>query len=186
MMIFGLTEWREEKWMEEGNSEWDRDPELYYFEIKDAIEYTDGKWVLEKYNTMDYDLESSSFTDSFIMKRKSDGRYFCLKFYGTTYDGIENNEDYLYEVFPQKVTKTVYESRLIKKTLREGEFDWIKEIPGTKGYGEKYKYFEIIACYGVDYETEECDDEYSHFVKIPEGEVEEIWDGAYWLYGWSW
>ena len=54
-------------------------------------------------------------------------------------------------------------------------FDWAREIPGTKEYGQEYRYFEIIACYGIDYETEECDDEYSHFIRIPKGEVEEIW-----------
>ena len=56
------------------------------------------------------------------------------------------------------------------------DFDWVKEIPGTKEYGEKYRYFEVVACYGYDYETEECDDEYSHFVKIPKHDVDEIWN----------
>jgi hypothetical protein len=65
---------------------------------------------------------------------------------------------------------------LIKKILKESDWDWAKEIPGTKEYGQEYRYFEIIACYGVDWETEECDDEYSHFVVIPKHDVDEIWD----------
>lgn len=57
------------------------------------------------------------------------------------------------------------------------DFDWVREIPGTKEFGQEYRHFEIIACYGIDYETEECDDEYSHFIRISKGEVEEIWGG---------
>ncbi len=33
-----------------------------------------------------------------------------------------------------------------------------------------------MACYGFDYETEECDDVYSHFVKIPKYEADKIWN----------
>ena len=40
-----------------------------------------------------------------------------------------------------------------------------------------------MACYGFDYETEECDDEYSHFVKIPKYEADEIWNGSVGYYG---
>jgi len=67
----------------------------------------------------------------------------------------------------------------LNQNLNESEDDWgwAKEIPGTKEFNEEYKYFEIIACYGVDYETEECDDEYSHFIRIPKNKADEIWYG---------
>jgi len=70
---------------------------------------------------------------------------------------------------------------IIKKGLNQNlseneDWDWAKEIPGTKEYSERYRYFRIIACYGVDYETEECDDEYSHYIRIPKEEVDDLWD----------
>jgi hypothetical protein len=61
-------------------------------------------------------------------------------------------------------------------TESKGDWDWAKEIPGTKEYGQRYRYFEILACYGIDWETEECDDVYSHFIRIPIEEVDEIWN----------
>ena len=33
-----------------------------------------------------------------------------------------------------------------------------------------------MACYGIDWETDECGDVYSHFIRIPIEEVDEIWD----------
>ena len=56
------------------------------------------------------------------------------------------------------------------------DWSWAKEIPGTKEYGQRYRYFEILACYGIDWETEECDDVYSHFIRIPIEEVDEVWN----------
>ena len=55
------------------------------------------------------------------------------------------------------------------------DWDWVEDIPGTKEFGQKYRYFEILTCYSIDYESEECDDEHSHFVKIPKHEADEFW-----------
>ena len=56
-------------------------------------------------------------------------------------------------------------------------FDWAREIPGTKEYGQEYRYFEIIACYGLDIDDEECVEAYSHIVRISIDVVDELWDG---------
>lgn len=57
------------------------------------------------------------------------------------------------------------------------DWGWAKEIPGTKEYGQRYRYFEILACYDViDWRTGECDEVYSHFIRIPIEEVDEVWN----------
>lgn len=93
---------------------------------------------------------------------------------------VDEDNRPVYDLIPEPVKgyAKIYEEEFFGDKLNESnDFDWAKEIPGTKEYGEKYRYFEVVACYGYDYETEECDDEYSHFVKIPKDEVDEIWDG---------
>lgn len=93
---------------------------------------------------------------------------------------VDGNNKPIYDLIPPNVQKyaKIYEEYFFDDKINESEdWDWIKEIPGTEEFGQEYRYFEIIACYGIDYETEECDDEYSHFIRIPKGEVEEIWDG---------
>ncbi len=83
-----------------------------------------------------------------------------------------------------------YNRDVIKKFFKEGDWKfydkslnesndwgWAEDVPGTKEFAQKYRYFEIVACYGIDYESEECDDEHSHFVKIPKHEADEFWDG---------
>ena len=103
-------------------------------------------------------------------------------------NGIHNGESWfvvdednrpVYDLIPEpaKGYAKIYEEEFFGDKLNESDdFGWAKEIPGTKEYGQRYRYFEIIACYGVDYETEECDDEYSHYIRIPSDEVDEIWD----------
>ena len=92
---------------------------------------------------------------------------------------VDGNNKPIYNLIPPNVQKyaKIYEEYFFGDKINESEdeFDWVREIPGTKEYGQEYRYFEIIACYGIDYETDECDDEYSHFIRIPKGEVEEIW-----------
>ena len=67
--------------------------------------------------------------------------------------------------------------KYIKNNINEvDDWGWAKEIPGTKEYGQRYRYFEILACYGIDWETDECDDVYSHFIRIPIEEVDEVWN----------
>ena len=161
---YGEDRWRDSDFREHG--EWIEYPFIGNWDMIEQLEMSCSKWKFIDRTTGSYDLESGSFTDLYIFKRKKDGRYFALAIEGDSYNGFEDNLDYLYEVFPQM--KLVYES--------ESEWGWAKEIPGTKEYGEKYRYFEVVACYGFDYETEECDDEYSHFVKIPKHEADVIWD----------
>lgn len=161
----GEDNWLEGDWKEHGK--WIEDPWVGNYEVLEELEMGCDSWEFIDRKTDDYNLEYGSWDDLYIFKRKRDERYFALNTSGNYQDGLENHWDILYEVFPQM--KLVYES--------EGEWDWAKEIPGTKEYGEKYRYFEVVACYGFDYETEECDDEYSHFVKIPKHEADEVWGG---------
>ncbi len=167
----GEDNWLEGDWKEHG--EWNGDPWVGSYDILEELERGCDSWEFIDRKTDDYDLEHGSWDDLYIFKRKRDGRFFALAASGNYHDGFDDHSQYLYEVFPQM--KLVYES--------EGEWDWAKEIPGTKEYGEKYRYFEVVACYGFDYETEECDDEYSHFVKIPKHEADVIWDGSVGYFG---
>ena len=92
---------------------------------------------------------------------------------------VDENSKPIYDLIPPNVQKyaKIYEEEFFGDKLNESDdFDWAREIPGIKEYGQKYRYFEIIACYGIDYETEECDDEYSHHIRIPSDVVDEIWD----------
>lgn len=161
---YGEDRWRDSDFREHG--EWIEYPFIANWDMFEQLEMGCSKWKFIERTTGSYDLESGSFTDLFIFERKKDGKYFALAVEGDSYNGFMDNLDYLYEVFPKM--KLIYES--------ESEWDWAKEIPGTKEYGQEYRYFEIIACYGVDWETEECDDEYSHFVKIPKHEADVIWN----------
>ena len=102
-------------------------------------------------------------------------------------NGIHNGESWfvvdednrpVYDLIPEpaKGYAKIYEEEFFGDKLNESDdFGWAKEIPGTKEYGQRYRYFEIIACYDV-YGAEECDDEYSHYIRIPSDEVDEIWD----------
>ncbi len=93
---------------------------------------------------------------------------------------VDENNRPVYDLIPESVKgyAKIYEEEFFGNKLNESDdFDWAKEIPGTKEYGQRYRYFEIVACYGIDYENEECDDEYSHFIRIPKEYVEVIWDG---------
>ena len=94
---------------------------------------------------------------------------------------VDENNKPVYDLIPEPVKgyAKIYEEFFGDRLNESDDFDWAKEIPGTKEYGQRYRYFEIIACYGVDYETEECDDEYSHHIRIPSDEVDEIWDIPY-------
>ena len=94
---------------------------------------------------------------------------------------VDENNRPVYNLIPNNVKgyAKIYEEEFFGDKLnesKEDDFDWARKIPGTKEYNQKYRYFEIIACYGIDYETEECDDPYSHYVRIPLYIVDEIWD----------
>ena len=67
-----------------------------------------------------------------VFKRKSDGAYFALDFSGSHYDGIEDWDEELYQVFPKKITRFIYESN--KKIMFEGDMSWIEDIEPHKNY----------------------------------------------------
>ena len=95
---------------------------------------------------------------------------------------VDEDNRPVYNLIPEPVKgyAKIYEEFFGDRLNESDDFDWAREIPGTKEYGQKYRYFEIVACYGIDYETEECDDEYSHHIRIPSDEVDEIWDIPDW------
>lgn len=88
--------------------------------------------------------------------------------YNTEYEVYNNLEQF------KKAFKDVINPDIIKEN---SEWDWVKEIPGTEDYGNKYKFFEIYVCAGWDDEDDECFEGYSVFFKVPTHEAEEIWDG---------
>jgi hypothetical protein len=62
---------------------------------------------------------------------------------------------------------------LIRKILKESEFDWHIDTP-------TYRFFDVYTCGDSQYDEEtgedECLDGGSYFLKIPEEGIEEIWD----------
>ena len=136
-------------------------------------------WGIKKITPQLEDLEHD-YTSA-ITTKWGDGIEKQLNGTGTSEAWFVVDEDNrpVYDLIPEpaKGYAKIYEEEFFGDKLNESDdFGWAKEIPGTKEYGQRYRYFEIIACYGVDYETEECDDEYSHYIRIPSDEVDEIWD----------
>ena len=123
---FTNDDWEEfgyDVWVGDGhwvdNHRWMEDPAIWQHEIREAMELTDGAWKMVEWDTTDYDLERGTHMDRMVFKRKSDGAYFALNFSGSHYDGIEDWGEELYQVFPRKITKFIYESKLIKRIIKE-------------------------------------------------------------------
>jgi len=131
----------------------------FFISKKDPTKYITGYW--------DFDVDEKS-VDDWIKGDCEDESIDCNNW--RLYKDIsEIKELFNYYYTPQSLHKTKS-----GKPIKVG--DKVKEIPGTKEYGQRYRYFEILACYGIDWETDECDDVYSHFIRIPIEEVDEIWD----------
>ena len=115
---FGYDEWAGDgHWVD--NHRWMEEPQFWNYEIRESMELTDGIWKTVEWDTTDYDLERGTHEDRMVFKRKSDDAYFALNFSGSHYDGIEDWGEELYQVFPRKITKLIYESKLIKRIIKE-------------------------------------------------------------------
>ena len=115
---FGYDEWvGDGHWVD--NHEWRKDPEIWQYETRESMELTDGIWKMIEWDTLDYNLERGTHQDRMVFKRKSDGAYFALDFSGSHYDGIEDWGEELYQVFPKQITRFIYESKLIKRVIKE-------------------------------------------------------------------
>lgn len=101
---YGLDSWRDGDWKE--NLDWgdsDLSYVLTFYDIKDNLEVGCNKWQHVDTETEEYDLEYGSFKNRMIFER-NDGRYFALDFKGDVHNGVDENNDYLYEVFKKKIT----------------------------------------------------------------------------------
>jgi hypothetical protein len=98
---YGLDQWRDGDWKE--NGVWENEPMLYDYDIYNRLISDNTKWDFIDQQTTDWDLGDQTFNDRLIWKRKSDGRYFGLEYYGNSYDGINGQEDYLIELFQKQV-----------------------------------------------------------------------------------
>jgi hypothetical protein len=98
---YGLDQWRDGDWKEHG--EWNGTPSLSYYEIVESLQNDNSKWEFVKLENADYDLERQTYTERMIWERRSDGRHFGINFYGSSYDGIEDNDDFLRELFQKQI-----------------------------------------------------------------------------------
>jgi hypothetical protein len=97
----GLDQWRDGGWKE--NGVWENEPMLYDSEIYNHLISDSSKWDFIDRQTTDWDLDNQTFNDRLIWKRKSDGRYFGLSYWGNSYDGIEDNDNELVELFQKQI-----------------------------------------------------------------------------------
>lgn len=122
------------------------DADYLYIEPNDKAGYWDDDVWVDQTHWLDYDMKHNTPDP--------------------TYDGK-------YEIIDINDLMFLLDNKFISES---NEWSWVEDIPGTKEFGQKYRYFEIVACYNIDYESEECEDEYSHYVRIPKYEADEIWD----------
>ena len=128
---FGYDEWvGDGHWVD--NHRWMEDPAIWQHETRESMELTDGVWKMVEWDTKEYNLERGTHQDRMVFKRKSDGAYFALDFSGSHYDGIEDWDEELYQVFPKQITRFIYESN--KKIMFEGDMSWIEDIEPHKNY----------------------------------------------------
>lgn len=98
---YGFDRWRDGDWKEHG--EWEGKPGISYYDVMEALQKDNSKWEFVDQENADYDLDEQTYTERMIWKRKSDGRYFGLSYYGSSYDGIQDNDDNLRELFQKQI-----------------------------------------------------------------------------------
>lgn len=132
---YGFDRWRDVDWKADGmvNTQLDRDTLTFSHDMIYQIENSDHpKWEFVEWNTTDYDLEHSTHKDTVIVRNKNQDRYFAIYLEGSPWDGVNFEEDLLIEVFPKKITRTIYESKITNKTIVENDFEWASEFNWTK------------------------------------------------------
>lgn len=153
------------------------------YNLHQALEHT-----RDELESSDYDPSNAVISASFFVERKVPG-VLSVGYWGYEvnerdiydwlyHDNTFNREYHLYSNLDQvrKVFEDYQNPELIKES--EGDLDWIKDVPGEEGYGEKYRFFDIYVCF-PEYDDDDfgCDDGYSAFIKIPKYEVDILWDG---------
>lgn len=99
-----MEEWFQGEWENPEYMVWlDEYPSISAYEITEYLETGCDKWEFLDYNTPNYELDTGTYTNRHIFKRKSDGRIFSIDIYGNSYDGATDNDDELIERFEKKV-----------------------------------------------------------------------------------
>lgn len=132
---YGFDRWRDVDWKADGmvNTQLDRDSLIFSHDFIYHLEQTNHpKWEFVEWDTTEYNLEHSTHKDRVIVKNKKQDRYFAIYLEGSPWDGVNFDEGSLVEVFPKKITKTIYESKITNKTIVENDFEWASEFNWTK------------------------------------------------------
>lgn len=98
---YGADQWKNGDWREHGK--WNSTPNLSDWSILYPLFSQNTKWRYIKQENVDWDLDDQSFTERFIWQRKNDDRYFGATVYGTSYDGWEDGDAHLTEIFQKQV-----------------------------------------------------------------------------------
>lgn len=99
-----MEEWFQGEWENPEYMEWlDGYPYIAYYEILEYLENGCDKWEFLDYDTLHYQLDTGTYTNRYIFKRKSDGRFFSIDVYGDKYDGATDNDNKLIERFEKKI-----------------------------------------------------------------------------------
>jgi hypothetical protein len=95
-----IDEWLRDGWVNNVNTLIDDDIDLFV----DSIYRLDTEeWLYIEDNENVTDLDGGSYDLIYVFKRKSDGRFFRLKFWGDSYEGIRDFADNLIETFQKQV-----------------------------------------------------------------------------------
>ena len=132
---YGFDRWRDVDWKADGmmNTQLDREALSFSHDIIYYLENANHpKWEFVKWDTTEYNLEHSTHKDIVIVKNKKQDRYFAIYLEGSPWDGVNFDENSLVEVFPKKITKTIYESKITNKTIVENDFEWASEFNWSK------------------------------------------------------